>query len=146
MNRIKEQTLSILKPDATRRHITGAINSILEAGGMHIVAQKRLRLTKEEAAAFYAVHAHQAFFDELCTVMSSGPVVVQVLERENAVAHHRALMGSTNPRDAAEGTVRQKFGLSISENTVHGSDSIENAQTEIQFFFSQKDIMEGRAS
>lgn len=146
MQNSKEQTLSILKPDATGRHITGAINNMLETGGLHIVAQKRIRLTKDEATAFYAVHSHQPFFDELCTVMSSGPVVVQVLEGDNAVAHHRALMGSTNPRDAEEGTVRQKFGISISENTVHGSDSLENAKTEIQFFFSQKEILGGRAS
>ena len=135
-----ERTLSIIKPDATARNITGQINALLEQGGLRIVAQKRLRLTKQQAQQFYAVHAERAFYDELCDYMISGPVVVQVLEADNAVVRNREVMGATNPANAAEGTIRKALGLNVQENSVHGSDSPENALKEIQFFFSEIEI------
>ena len=136
-----ERTLSIIKPDATRRNITGKINAHLEAAGLRIVAQKRLRLTRERAEAFYDVHRERPFFDSLCTFMTSGPVVVQVLEGDNAVEKNREVMGATNPADAAPGTIRAEFAESIEANSVHGSDSQENAQREISFFFEEAEIV-----
>ncbi len=136
-----ERTLSIIKPDVTRRNLTGQINARLEEAGLRIVAQKRLRLTREQAEAFYAVHAERAFFNDLCEFMCSGPVVSQVLEGEGAVAKNRDVMGATNPANADEGTIRQEFGESIEANSVHGSDSLENAAIEIAFFFSQIEIV-----
>jgi nucleoside-diphosphate kinase len=136
-----ERTLSIIKPDATRRNITGQINAKFEAAGLRVVAQKRIRLTREQAEAFYAVHAERAFFKDLCTFMCSGPVVVQVLEGEGAIARNREVMGATNPTNAAEGTIRAEFGESIEANSVHGSDAPETAPLEISFFFSQIEIV-----
>jgi nucleoside-diphosphate kinase len=136
-----ERTLSIIKPDATRRNLTGKINAMLEAAGLRIVAQKRLRLTRAQAEGFYAVHKERPFFNDLCTFMTSGPVVVQVLEGENAVARNREVMGATNPANAAEGTIRKAFAESIEANSVHGSDSAENAATEIAYFFSSCEIV-----
>ena len=136
-----ERTLSIIKPDATRRNLTGEINARFEEAGLRIVAQKRLRLTREQAEVFYAVHAERAFFDDLCDFMCSGPVVVQVLEGDNAVTKNREVMGATNPANADENTIRHDFGESIEANSVHGSDSPENAATEIAFFFSQIEIV-----
>ena len=136
-----ERTLSILKPDATRRNLTGQINTRFEQGGLRIVAQKRLRLTRAQAEAFYAVHAGRAFFNDLCEFMTSGPVVVQVLEGENAIARNREVMGATNPANAAKGTIRRDFGESIESNSVHGSDLPENAAKEIAYFFSQYEIV-----
>ena len=136
-----ERTLSIIKPDATRRNITGKIIDRLESAGLRVVAQKRLRLTLEQAQAFYAVHRERPFFESLCSYMTSGPVVVQVLEGENAVARNREVMGATNPADAAEGTIRKDFAESIEANAVHGSDSPDNAAVEIAFFFAQTDIV-----
>lgn len=136
-----ERTLSIIKPDATKRNITGAVNAIFEEAGLRIVAQKRVHLSRREARLFYDVHKERPFFDELVEFMVSEPVVVQVLEGENAVAKHREVMGATNPEQAAEGTVRKRFALSIGENTVHGSDSLENARNEVAFFFSECEIV-----
>ena len=136
-----ERTLSIIKPDATRRNLTGQINARLEEAGLRIVAQKRLRLTREQAEGFYAVHAERAFFNDLCEFMCSGPVVAQVLEGEGAIAKNREVMGATNPANAEEGTIRAEFGESIEANSVHGSDSVENAATEIAYFFSQIEIV-----
>ncbi len=136
-----ERTLSIIKPDATRRNITGQINARLEAAGLRIVAQKRLRLTRERAEGFYAVHKERPFFDGLCSFMTSGPVVVQVLEGEDAVAKNRDVMGATNPADAAPGTIRADFAESIEANSAHGSDSAENAAIEIAFFFTPEEIV-----
>jgi nucleoside-diphosphate kinase len=136
-----ERTLSIIKPDATRRNLTGQINARLEAAGLRIIAQKRLRLTREQAERFYAVHAERAFFDDLCNFMMSGPVVAQVLEGEGAVAKNREVMGATNPANAAPGTIRKDFGESIEANSVHGSDSAATAATEIAFFFSGMEIV-----
>ena len=136
-----ERTLSIIKPDATARNITGQINVFLEQGGLRIVAQKRLRLTKQQARQFYAVHAERAFYDELCDYMISGPVVAQVLEGDNAVVRNREIMGATNPANAAEGTIRKALGLNVQENSVHGSDSSENAAKETRFFFSDIEIV-----
>lgn len=135
------RTLSIIKPDATRRNLTGRINAKLEEAGLRIVAQKRIRVTREQAGQFYAVHSERPFYDELCTFMSSAPVVVQVLEGEDAVAKNREVMGATNPAEAAEGTIRKEFALSIGENSVHGSDSDENARGEIAFFFSGLEVV-----
>jgi nucleoside-diphosphate kinase len=131
-----ERTLSILKPDATRRNLTGRINAKFEAAGLRIVAQKRLHLTTAQAEAFYGVHRERGFFRDLVTFMTSGPVVAQVLEGDNAVARNREIMGATNPANAAAGTIRKEFAESIEANSVHGSDSAENAATEISFFFS----------
>ncbi len=136
-----ERTLSILKPDATRRNLTGAINQRFEDAGLTIVAQRRLRLTREQAQQFYAVHAERAFYDDLCDYMTSGPIVAQVLEGENAVVHNREIMGATNPANADEGTIRKDFGESVEANSAHGSDSPENAAIEIAFFFAQNDIV-----
>lgn len=135
------RTFSIIKPDATERNLTGQVNAKLEAAGLRIIAQKRIRLSKEEAGRFYAVHSERPFYDELCTFMSSAPVVVQVLEGENAVAKNREVMGATNPEEADAGTIRKEFALSIGENSVHGSDSDENAAIEIAFFFSELEIV-----
>lgn len=137
-----ERTLSIVKPDATRRNLTGAINARFEQAGLRIVAQKRIRLTRAQAEGFYAVHAERAFFNDLCEFMVSGPVVVQVLEGENAVARNREIMGATNPANAAPGTIRKDFAESIEANSVHGSDSAENAAREIRFFFSEIEIVD----
>ena len=136
-----EKTLSILKPDATRRNITGKINAKIEAAGLRIIAQKRLHLSLSQAQAFYAVHAERAFFGELCQFMISGPVVVQVLQGEDAVAKYRDIMGATNPANAKEGTIRQEFAESIEANSVHGSDSAENAANEIAYFFSDLEVV-----
>jgi nucleoside-diphosphate kinase len=136
-----QRTLSIIKPDATRRNITGQINARLEEAGLRIVAQKRMRLTREQAEGFYAVHAERPFFNDLCKFMTSGPVVVQVLEGENAVSKNREVMGATNPKDAAPGTIRADFAENIEANSVHGSDSDANAGKEIAFFFAEVEIV-----
>lgn len=136
-----ERTLSIIKPDATRRNLTGKINSRFEQAGLRIVAQKRIWMTRKQAEGFYAVHAERAFFKDLCAFMSSGPVVVQVLEGEGAVAANRKIMGATNPANADAGTIRKDFAESIEANSVHGSDSPENAAIEISYFFSQTEIV-----
>jgi len=130
-----ERTLSIVKPDATRRDLTDEINAMIKAAGLRIVAQKHIQLTREQAEAFYAVHKERPFFGSLCAFMTSGPVVVQVLEGENAVAKYREVMGATDPAKAAPGTIRKAFAESVEANSVHGSDSIENAGIEIAFFF-----------
>ena len=136
-----ERTLSIIKPDATRRNLTGKINARFEEKGLRIVAQKRLHLTKAQAEAFYAVHKARPFFGELVSFMISGPVVAQVLEGENAVTANRDIMGATDPKKAADGTIRKDFAESIEANSVHGSDSAENAATEIAFFFAEVEIV-----
>ncbi len=135
-----ERTFSIIKPDATRRNLTGKINARFEEAGLRIVAQKRVNLTREQAEGFYAVHAERSFFGDLCAYMTSGPVVVQVLEGENAIANHREIMGATNPANADADTIRADFGESVEANSVHGSDSPESAETEIRFFFSDIEI------
>jgi nucleoside-diphosphate kinase len=136
-----ERTLSIIKPDATRRNLTGAVNDRFEKAGLRIVAQKRLHLTQQQAEAFYAVHKERPFYGSLVGFMTSGPVVVQVLEGENAVAKNREVMGATDPAKAAAGTIRKDFAESIEANSVHGSDSAENAATEIAFFFAGVEIV-----
>jgi nucleoside-diphosphate kinase len=136
-----ERTFSIIKPDATRRNITGKVVAKLEDGGLRVVAQKRIHMTREQAEGFYGVHKDRPFFGELVDFMISEPVVVQVLEGENAVARNREIMGETNPADAAAGTIRAEFALSIGENTVHGSDAPETAKEEIEFFFSADEIV-----
>jgi nucleoside-diphosphate kinase len=136
-----ERTFSILKPDATRRNITGKINAVIEEAGLRIVAQRRVHLTEAQAKKFYEVHAERPFYGELVTQMTAEPVVVQVLEAEGAVAKYREVMGATNPDNAAEGTIRKLFALSIGENSVHGSDSLENAGIEIAQFFTDADIV-----
>ena len=138
----KEQTLSIIKPDATLRNITGQVNSIIEKSGLKIIGQKRIKLTKETAGKFYEVHKDRPFFQDLVSFMISGPVVVQVLQGDNAVSLYRKVMGATNPEEAEVGTIRKQFALSIEANSVHGSDSIENAKKEIAFFFSETEIFE----
>ena len=135
-----ERTLSIIKPDATRRNLTGRINAKFEEAGLRIVAQKRLQLTQAQAGAFYAVHKERPFYKDLVAFMTSGPVVAQVLEGENAVAKNRAVMGATNPANADPGTIRKEFAESIEANSVHGSDSAENAAIEIAFFFAGMEI------
>lgn len=135
-----ERTLSIIKPDATRRNLTGKINARFEEAGLRIVAQKRIRLTKEQAENFYAVHAERSFFSDLVAFMISGPVVVQALEGESAVLRNREIMGATNPANAAPGTIRADFAESVEANSVHGSDSLENAAREVAFFFSEIEI------
>lgn len=137
----KERTLSIIKPDATRRNLTGKINAKFEDAGLRIVAQKRLHLTPEQAGKFYEVHKERPFYKDLVSFMISGPVVVQVLEGDDAVAMNRKVMGATNPANADEGTVRKEFAESIEANSVHGSDSLENAKNEIAFFFSCTEIV-----
>lgn len=136
-----ERTLSILKPDATARNLTGAINALIEKSGLRIIAQKRIRLSQGQAEGFYAVHKERPFFGDLVKFMMSGPVVVQVLEGDNAVARYRDVMGATNPANAAEGTIRKTFAEGIEANSVHGSDSLENAATEIAFFFQDEEIV-----
>jgi len=136
-----ERTLSIIKPDATERNITGTINQRFEDAGLRIVAQRRVRMTREQAEAFYAVHKERSFFDSLVGFMTSGPIVVQVLEGENAIEKNREIMGATNPKEAAEGTIRADFAHDIEKNSVHGSDSPETAAGEVRFFFADVDIV-----
>ena len=136
-----EKTLSIIKPDATKRNITGAINNIIESSGLKIIAQKRILLTELQAKDFYDVHKDKNFFTDLVQYMTSGPVVVQVLEGENAVVFYRDLMGATNPKEAKMGSIRNKYALSIESNSVHGSDSLDNANKEIDFFFKENEIV-----
>ena len=138
---MKERTLSILKPDATARNITGNVNALLEKSGFRIVAQKRVHLSKREASKFYEVHKDRPFYGELVDYMISAPVVVQVLEADNAVLKHREVMGATDPAKATDGTIRKLFGESIERNTVHGSDSAENAAIEIAFFFAGTELV-----
>jgi len=135
-----ERTFSIIKPDATRRNLTGRINAVFEDSGLRIVAQKRIHMTETQAETFYGVHRERPFFKDLVSFMTSGPVVVQVLEGENAVARNRELMGATNPANAAPGTIRKLFAESIEANSVHGSDSLENAGIEIAYFFAGSEI------
>ena len=136
-----ENTLSIIKPDATRRNITGLINAKFEKAGLNIIAQKRLQLTREMAQKFYGVHKDRPFFNDLVDFMISGPVITQVLRGENAVKTNREVMGATNPKDADKGTIRNDFAESIEANSVHGSDSIENAKSEIAFFFAEIELI-----
>ena len=136
-----ERTFSIIKPDATRRNLTGKINAKFEAVGLRIVAQKRIHMTREQAGVFYAVHSERPFYDELCEFMSSAPVVVQVLEGENAIQKNRNIMGATNPSEAVEGTIRAEFAESVGENSVHGSDASETAAAEIAYFFSGMELV-----
>ena len=135
MNNI-EQTLSIIKPDAVERNLDGQIKEMFRTNGFTIVQEKKIQIEKQEAEKFYKVHETKPFYNDLCTYLSSGPIVVMILERENGIIANRELMGSTNPKDAAEGTIRKKFGISIDKNSVHGSDSAENAKIEIDFFFN----------
>ena len=135
------RTFSIIKPDATRRNLTGAVTKMLEEAGLRVVASKRIRMTREQAEGFYAVHKERPFFGELCDFMTSGPVVVQVLEGEDAVKRNRDVMGATNPENAEPGTIRKVHAESIEANSVHGSDSAENAQIEIDFFFKPDEIV-----
>ena len=135
------RTFSIIKPDATRRNLTGAVTKMLEDAGLRVVASKRIHMTREQAEGFYGVHKERPFFGELCDFMTSGPVVVQVLEGDDAVKRNREVMGATNPADAAEGTIRKTFAESIEANSVHGSDSDENARTEIAYFFGPDEIV-----
>ena len=135
-----ERTFSIIKPDATERNITGDICSVLEKNGLRIVASRRTRMTQEKAAQFYSVHSERAFFQSLCDFMCSGPIVVQILEGDNAILKNREVMGSTNPEEAEEGTIRKLFAISLEKNSVHGSDSAENAKIEIAEFFAEEDI------
>ena len=136
-----EQTLSIIKPDATKRNLTGSINSLIETNGLRIIAQKRIKMTNDQAEKFYAIHSDKPFFRDLVHYMTSEPVVVQVLEGLNAVKKYREVMGATNPENAEEGTIRKLFALNVQENSVHGSDSDENAKSEIEFFFSDSEIV-----
>ena len=136
-----ERTFSILKPDATKRNLTGAVNALIEKAGLRIVGQRRIQMSREQAETFYGIHKERPFFGELVAFMTSGPVVVQVLEGEGAVAKYREIMGATNPAQAAEGTIRKTFSESVGENTVHGSDSAENAAMEIAQFFQDGDIV-----
>ena len=134
MNNI-EQTLSIIKPDAVERNLDGQIKEMFRKNGFTIVQEKKIQIEKQEAEKFYKVHETKPFYNDLCTYLSSGPIVVMILEKENGIIANRELMGSTNPKDAAQGTIRKKFGISIDKNSVHGSDSVENAKIEIDFFF-----------
>ena len=136
-----ERTFSIIKPDATKRNLTGKINAVFEDAGLRIVGQRRIRMTREQAETFYEIHKARPFYGELVEFMTSGPVVVQVLEGEDAVARHREAMGATNPAEAAEGTVRKLYAESIGENSVHGSDSLDNAKLEIAQFFTEDEIV-----
>ncbi|TGY89861.1 nucleoside-diphosphate kinase [Marinicauda algicola] len=136
-----QRTFSIIKPDATARNITGKINAMIEDAGLRIIAQKRIRMSREQAEGFYAVHKERPFFKDLVSFMISGPVVVQVLEGENAIAKYREVMGATNPEQAAEGTIRARFAESIEANSVHGSDAPETAAQEIPFFFKEEEIV-----
>ena len=135
-----EHTLSIIKPDAVKRDLTGEINSMIEKSGIRIIAQRMMTLSLNDAENFYGVHKDRAFFKDLCEYMISGPIVVQVLEGDKVIQKYRDLMGTTNPSNAEEETIRKKFGLSVEENSVHGSDSKENAKIEIEFFFSKREI------
>ena len=135
------RTFSIIKPDATKRNITGGINKIIEESNLEIVAQKRIKLSKEKAEGFYAIHKEKPFFNDLIEYMTSGPVIVQVLEGENAVENYRKIMGATNPENAEDGTIRKKYALNIQENSVHGSESNENAKIEINYFFEENEIL-----
>ena len=137
-----ERTFSIIKPDATKRNLTGAIVAKLEEAGLRVVASKRIRLTKDQAGQFYAVHKERPFYDELTSFMASEPIVVQVLEGEDAIATNRRVMGATNPSEADEGTIRKEHALSIGENSVHGSDGPDTAKEEIAFFFDEGDVCE----
>ena len=134
-------TFSIIKPDATKRNITGEINKVIEENGLRIIAQKRIKLSLDQAENFYSVHKDKTFFNELISFMTSEPVIVQVLNGDNSIEKYRKVMGATNPKDAEEGTIRKLFALNIQENSVHGSDSEENAKKEIEFFFSQEEIV-----
>ena len=136
-----KRTFSIIKPDATKRNLTGAINKIIEENNLCIVGQKRIKLSKEKAEGFYFIHKDKPFFNDLIEYMTSGPVIVQVLEGNNAVEQYRSIMGATNPENADEGTIRKEFALNIQENSVHGSDSEENAKNEIVYFFNQEEII-----
>ena len=136
-----DRTFSIIKPDATRRNISGGINKIIEDNNLRIIAQKRIKLSKEKAEGFYSIHKEKPFFSELIEYMTSAPVIVQVLEGSNAVEKYRNIMGSTNPENADNGTIRNEYGLNIQENSVHGSDSKENAETEIKYFFDDNEII-----
>ena len=136
-----ERTLSIIKPDATKRNITGSIDKLIEESNLRIVGQKKIQLTLEQAKNFYIIHKDKPFYNELIDYMISGPVIVQVLEGENAVKNYRDVMGSTNPENANNNTIRKNFGISVQENSVHGSDSIENALLEIKFFFNDNEIV-----
>jgi nucleoside-diphosphate kinase len=136
-----QRTFSIIKPDATRRNLTGAVNAVIEGAGLRIVAQKRIHMTLAQAQTFYAVHKERPFFGELTQQMSAAPVVVQVLEGDDAIARYREVMGATNPANAADGTIRKKFALSVGENSVHGSDAPETAVMEIAQFFSGNEIV-----
>ena len=135
------RTFSIIKPDATKRNITGAINKIIENNDLSIVAQKRIKLSKDKAEGFYAVHKDKPFFNDLIEYMTSGPVIVQVLDGENAVENYRNIMGATNPESAAKGTIRSEYAVNIQENSVHGSDSEDNAKIEIEYFFNEDEII-----
>ena len=135
------RTFSIIKPDATKRNITGAINKIIEENNLVIIAQKRIKLSKDKAEGFYSIHKDKPFFSELIQYMISGPIIVQVLEGENAIEKYRSIMGSTNPDNADDGTIRKIFALNIQENSVHGSDSSENAEIEIKYFFNENEII-----
>ena len=136
-----DQTFSIIKPDATKRNITGSINKVIEENGLRIIAQKRIKLTTEQAENFYSVHKERPFFRDLIQYMTSEPVIVQVLSGENCVEKYRSIMGATNPENAEEGTIRKLYALNVQENSVHGSDSIENAKIEIDFFFKSEEIV-----
>jgi len=136
-----ERTLSIIKPDATKRNLTGGINQVIEKNGLRIIAQKRIKLSLDQARKFYIVHSKKSFFNDLIQYMTSEPVVVQVLEGKNAVSEYREIMGSTNPNNAQEGTIRKIFALNVQENSVHGSDSLKNAKDEIDFFFNKQEIV-----
>ena len=136
-----QRTFSIIKPDATRRNLTGAITAMLEEAGLRVIASKRIHMTRAQAEGFYEVHKERPFFGDLCSFMTSGPVVVQVLEGEDAIAKNREVMGATNPADAAEGTIRKRFAESIEANSVHGSDAPETAAVEIAYFFDDSEIV-----
>jgi nucleoside-diphosphate kinase len=136
-----DQTFSIIKPDATKRNITGSINKVIEESGLRIIAQKRIRLTNDQAKNFYSIHKERPFFNDLIEYMTSEPVVVQILSGENCVEKYRTIMGATNPENAEEGTIRKLFALNVQENSVHGSDSEDNAKNEINFFFKAEEIV-----
>ena len=136
-----ERTLSIIKPDATKRNISGRINQIIEENGLRIIAQKKIKLSSDQAMKFYSIHNKKPFFNDLINYMTSGPVVVQVLEANNAVDKYREIMGATNPEKAKNGTIRKILALNVQENSVHGSDSIKNAKSEINFFFTENEIV-----
>ena len=136
-----QRTFSIIKPDATKRNITGAINKIIEENNLAIIAQRRIKLSKDKAEGFYSVHKDKPFFKDLIEYMTSGPVIIQVLEGDNAIENYRIIMGATNPENADKGTIREKYALNIQENSVHGSDSLENANIEISYFFEEKEII-----